>query len=309
MTILSQTSQQRDQARSREDAIWRSTIEEFKSATQHNVPLGGLLAQVKLKPFFKSPVYGDQANQLARLVLPRIGDPDAFKDLFESVKWNNLNEMVAVNRSLSNLYDEVSDELKKQPPPSPAPRATSGNPATSGPGLQRGNVGQLQVSHESPTFQEQLEHSQLTIEQQESYVCDQIADAARSGKLTWDKSPNLESAWFSTCDLSGLNLANAILTNASFHKVNIQDARLGNISKIDGLYVADVSWWRAKEIGPNLLKHLMDCCDPGAKLEGDLPTETTKEEYVKRVKELCRGAGLDCPDASIKFTTAPSPAK
>jgi len=125
VTIITQTLQQRDQERSRQDTIWRGTIEEFKSATQRNVAFGGLLAQVKLKPFFKSTEYGEQANQLARLVLPRVTDRDAFRDLFDSVEWHDLNEMAAVNRTMNTVYDELNARSAKltaaESNPEPAP--------------------------------------------------------------------------------------------------------------------------------------------------------------------------------------------
>jgi pentapeptide repeat protein len=306
VTMLTQTSQQREQARSREDGIWRSTIEEFKSATQRNVPLGGLMAQVKLKPFFKSPVYGDQANQLARLVLPRIGDPDAFKDLFESVEWRSLNEMVIVNRSLSNLYDEVATGLQKlpspdaaqQPPPAPTPSNGRGAPPQPRP------LGQQASSPFSPSIRDELEHSETTIKEEERYVCDRIADAARSGKLTWDKSPNLDRSWFINCDLSGMDFRNAVLTDATFDGVNLDSARLGNITKLDNLSVYNVAWWRAAEISPVLLKALIDCCDAGADSEKYVAEKPSKEAYVKRVTELCKSNNLVCPEATIKFTVA-----
>jgi hypothetical protein len=39
---------------------------EFKTAANRTTPLAGLTPQVKLKPYLKSPIYGEQANELGR---------------------------------------------------------------------------------------------------------------------------------------------------------------------------------------------------------------------------------------------------
>jgi hypothetical protein len=88
-TLIGQTIQQNDAQRSREDLEWRNAVAEFKTAGNAKTLIAGLLPQVRLKPFLNSKNYSDQANQLARLVLPRMGDFDGFTDLFESISWNN----------------------------------------------------------------------------------------------------------------------------------------------------------------------------------------------------------------------------
>ncbi len=302
VTIITQTLQQRDQERSRQDTIWRGTIEEFKSATQRNVAFGGLLAQVKLKPFFKSTEYGEQANQLARLVLPRVTDRDAFRDLFDSVEWHDLNEMAAVNRTMNTVYDELNARSAKltaaesNPEPAPSEHGTKPIPHTPTP------VPAARVSPLIPTPGEEIEHEKTELGIQERYVCDRIDEAFRSKALTWEKRPNLESTWFPNCDLSTVDFRDADLTAADFQNVNLEGAQLGQVTKIDNLVLTDTAWWRAKQIGQSLLSGLMNCCDPGSDGQQNIAQKPTKDEYVKQVLQLCKSSGLACIESSIKFT-------
>ena len=300
VTIIAQTMQQRDQQRSRDDADWRQTIEEFKSASQRNGAMSGLMAQVKLKPFFQSPIYGDQANQLARLVLPRISDPDAFTDLFDSVEWHDLDQMAAVNRSLSSVYDMTTNRLNEltsapKPQPSrPSVRSAALLPPAAAP---------------SQNFVDELQASQAAIQQEERYVCNQMGEAARAGRLTWNKRPNLEGAWFTNCDLERFDFRDAALTLASFNQANLDGALLGNVTDFANVGMYSTEWWNANEISAPLLKDLMESFDPGTDNQNGIPNKPTREEYVKRVTELCKKAKMTCEASTIKFTTSTAATK
>ena len=311
VTIVTQTLQQRDQQRSRDDAAWRSTIEEFKSSAGHNSPLGGLAPQVKLKPFLKSPVYGEQANQLARLVLPRMVDLDAFKDLFESVEWDNLDQMAGVSRSLSATYDEIRTRSSKIPdsdsaPPQPVPSNQLSRNVTPLTGVTSlPNPSQAYRPPDVSTLKEELQHYQDTIFDEERYVCGRLGEAWRSRTLEWkDRRPNFERTWLPNCDLSGLDFGKGNLNNASFQNINLENAKLGRLVQVDNVSIVNSAWWKAADISPTLLQHLIDCCDPGSDNEKDISEKPTKDAYIKRVKELCKGAALQCSDASLKFTAS-----
>jgi Pentapeptide repeats (9 copies) len=294
-TLIGQTIQQNDAQRSREDLEWRNAVAEFKTAGNAKTMIAGLLPQVRLKPFLKSKNYGDQANQLARLILPRIGDFDGFTDLFESITWNNLDEMLTVNRTLNrvdNDYIEALEIINQRE--KAAPVDSKGKPNAS-------NVPVHVSNPDNPTMKEQLEHSRTTISKELTYVCNQIGDASRLGRLKFVKA-NLEDVYFLNCDLSKVDLEHASFANVSFQAVNLEDARLAGGSKDDAPSLSVTEWWKAERISGAFLKDLMEKCDPGSECENNLTEKIGKPDYLKRIETLCERAKISCPAGSIKYT-------
>jgi hypothetical protein len=302
--LWSQIQQQRESLRSREDGEWLAVINEFRSAsTATNAPtIEGLLPQVRLKPFMKSPIYGDQANQLARLLLPRIADPDGFRDLFAAVEWHDLNQMLNVDRGLNRLYDYLGRERRKLE--ASDSRAV---PAGASPGPAAAAGGTRGRSAIDPRV-EQLSSDQGNISSQTSYVCKRIGDMARSGKLP-STGLDLDDCWFNYCDLSRVDWNGATLNGTLFQHVNLEGARFADVTEVENLDIANTAWWQAAELSPSLLKALMENFDPGTETQRELTEKPTKPAYVARVTQLCKTAKMNCPQALIKFTVPASPTK
>lgn len=295
VTLIGQTIQQNDARKSREDLEWRNAVGEFKTTGNPKTMIAGLLPQVRLKPFLKSKDYGEQANQLARLVLPTMGDFDAFTDLFESITWNNLDEMLIVNRTLNRLDNEyleainILEEREKA-----AAVGSNGKPIPIS--------GQARIPNpENPTVKEQLKHSRTTISKELSYVCNQIGEGARSGRMKFVKA-SLEDVYFLDCDLSTVDLEQVRFGNVNFQAVNFEGARLGGGRKDDNPSFSATEWWKAERINETLLRALMDRCDPGSECEKDLTEKIGKQDYLKRIETLCQRAKLSCPVDSVKYT-------
>lgn len=304
--IWSLIQQQRESQRSRENGEWLAVISDFRSvSTATNAPIiEGLLPQVRLKPYLKSPIYGDQANQLARLLLPRIADPDGFRDLFAAVEWHDLDQMLNVDRGLNRLYDYLGRERRKLEAadaravpsgatPGPAPAVTAGG--SRGRGAPDSRI-------------EQFSSDQGNISSQISYVCKRIGETARSGKLP-STGLDLDDCWFHYCDLSKIDWKGATLNGTLFQHVDLEGARFADVTEVDNLDIANTAWWKAAELSPALLKVLTDNFDPGTETQKDLTDKLTKPAYVARVTQLCKAAQVSCPQTSIKFTVPASPAK
>jgi hypothetical protein len=65
------------------------------------------------------------------------------------------------------------------------------------------------------------------------------------------------------------------------------------------------AWWNASEINGALLKYLIHNYDPGT--QSNLIDTPTKEEYVKRINQLCKTANISCNASEIKFTEPVTP--
>jgi hypothetical protein len=102
-----------------------------------------------------------------------------------------------------------------------------------------------------------------------------------------------------------VDFSGASLSSATFQNVNLKDAKLGNITKVDDFTLSDSAWWEASEISAPLLNYLMDNVDPGAQLQANLTQRPTKDEYCHRVSQLFKIANRTCSESSIKFMAAP----
>jgi hypothetical protein len=210
--------------------------------------------------------------------------------------------MLTVIRTLNrvdNEYSEGLDIIKQRE------NATSGD-ANDKPHTANGLA---RVSNpDNPTLKEQLEHSRATISKQLTYVCNQIGDRARSGRLKFVKA-NLEDVYFLNCDLSKVDLEHATFANVVFQAVNLEDARLAGGAKDDSPTFSATSWWKAERINGILLKALINTCDPGSECEKDLTEKIGKPDYLKRIETLCENAKISCPVNSVKYTEQDPSAK
>jgi hypothetical protein len=300
VTLFSQVQQQRDAQRNKEDAEWRAAILELRTAGKEKT-IASLLPQVRLKPFLNSKAYGAEANDLARLLLPRIADPDSFRDLFRSVNWHGLDEMVTVNRSLSRYWSTVANHLKTA-----HAIADSGGGASGSGHVADRPAPTKSTAPPTPSLNETLDIEGMEREQelclrQLTFVSRAIAERVRRG--TWSAvDADLEGAWFNDCDFSDVDFRGANLTDAGFSAVNLKGAHL-NVEKIDNAGFR-CNWWDAAEISDPLLATLIANRDPGVlQGEGFAPIPT-KEAYMARIQQLCAALKKPCPRESITYTTA-----
>jgi hypothetical protein len=303
VTLWNQAQQQRESQRSKDDEAWRSAISEFKSASDKRTGIAGPLSEVRLKPFLKSPIYGDQANQLARLLLPHIADVEGFKDLFDSVKWQSLSEMASVDRSINRYYDYLTSQSKSLEGERSAAVSASGVAAAGSSALPSPPAAANQRVSSIDSRKATLDEEQSHVLKEILYVSRRMSENAHAGALS-TKNLDLEDTWLNGCDLSRLDLSGAILTNSLLQNVDLTGARLTSVTEIDNLSINATAWWNAGEISPPLLRALMDFADPGLD-GGKISGWPTKEQYIAKVVHLCELAKMDCPEGKIKFTVAP----
>jgi hypothetical protein len=280
-TLWNQSQQQSETRMVQEDSEWRSAISAFSSASA-KTSVDGAMAQVRLKPFFQSERYGEQATQLARLMLPHIADQEAFEDLFNTVSWHNPGEMAKVTKGLKPILFATLSAIEKMD------SSPVGGPPVRG--LSQG-----------PTLKERAEEDRDSVKSEITFVCNKIAESTRKNQYS-PAGLDFRGAFFNDCDLSNAILNGADLTDAEFQFVTLDGAHLTNVTGVDTTFWYNTAWWQAQEIGAALLKKLMDEYDPGSQNESAQTSKPTKPEYMERAMQLCKSASIQCSNTTIKFT-------
>jgi hypothetical protein len=229
LTLIVQGWQFRESERNKreevEDAQWAEAV---KLISQGGKVSPGVIA---LSPFLKLPRYQNTARETAIQLLANSSDPILYTDLFGAafvpVGWNNLDQILKLDRALLTRGQPLYDK----------------------------------------TYNETTEHNDLTkLSAQEKEVldylndvmpkmCAQIGSVLRSPRPT-GVSLDLSAIRFTNCDLRGIDLSGANMENTAMVFVDLAGADLSNITRCEGAYFFHTAWWEAKSISPTLLAHL-----------------------------------------------------
>jgi hypothetical protein len=299
VALITQTLQQRDAERNRRNEAWRATVDEFRDSPTRR-GLSALTAQARLRPFLQSKDYGQQANQLAMLIVPELSRFEEFQELFDLITWDNLNQIVMVNRKLSGIAEHIYAEIKsakaRRSASEDANRKASVLPSARVPPPYNGPL---------ESIEEQMESDATILRKEAAYVCAKFVEAAKVKKLLWGRGPYLNNAWFPDCDLSGIDFSGADLTEADFSNTNLSGTHFSRVTQFGSLLVENSNWWDVADISAPLLDWLINYADPGSGYQSGVQNKPSKGDYFKKVKGLCNAAGLVCPDERIKYTERP----
>lgn len=249
---------ERDKREASEDAQWADAI---KTISQNDKLTPTVIA---LNPFLKSPRYTELARATALQLLANSNDQNTFTDLFGAVfvpvGWNNIDQLVKLNRALlareRPLRDRTYDSKKDT------------------------NDDTKLTPQEHATWN-------YVLGAQRS-ICSQAASVLNRPRPS-GANLDFSGVSFFDCDCSGIDLKGANLERAELSWVDLKGAELSDIRHFDGLYVYHADWWDAKSISPQLLEFLekdhTSQYREGAEY-GPKSVKFTKEQYEANIARL-----------------------
>jgi hypothetical protein len=252
---FSQTENSKKEAA--EDAQWAAAVKTLSDAKKLSP------AAAILNPFLKSKGrHTASAKQMTFELLIKSEDTQEFTDLFQSafepVSWENLPQILELDRTLSSKI---------------APLATkSWDMKTSSNDLQKLN----------PTEQEQWNRTLQQFSQLGTAIAP-LLKARRPEHAQLD----LRSTDFRNCDWKSADLSNANLDAAQLVRVNLDGADLSGVTHFDNAYFEGTPWWEANRISPELLKFLKTSFPYSADYwNGKDARQVTPKEYEASVDRL-----------------------
>jgi len=286
MEIQQQTiAVQRDtvevQKKATENEQWREATKTF---TQGCSLANGIAAVALLKAFLAEGTHREEARSMAVHILGNITYEDIFNDLFQATfdtqaaeteiddkTWAKIQDAIKVSKNLKYVYNQWNSNSnvrfgEKGPRPSEYVPAL----ATPQPDRQERNPEYMisQIIREVDIVGRFLAAHLRLPRSKEKYRID-FTDAT-----LWD------------CDLSGIDLSNAILEKTSFYNVKLDGVDLSQVTEFKGSYWGNSAWWRAKIISPELLKYLKTQYAFNKSTKYEDTVTATREEYNTNISRL-----------------------
>ncbi|HVP56043.1 MAG TPA: pentapeptide repeat-containing protein [Candidatus Eisenbacteria bacterium] len=239
--------QAKQQADAAEDASWADALK-LLSGSEKVSP-----AAVLLKRFSQSPRYSEEARRTALGLLSiKTTDPEAFQSLFgsvfEPVSWENLPQILEIDRQ---LYQKIRPLLTRFEKLNPSEKA-----------------------------QYESLNSELV------FISNGLALLLKAPRPPAQVLDFHSAALWST-DLQGADLSGADLTDGNFGSLNLRGANLSGITKFNGgPNFAWSAWWEASQVSPQLRDYLEKNFRFDSKLTYASGRKYTEPEYQADLTRL-----------------------
>jgi len=251
---------EKDKREAAEDAQWADAVKTISNDGKLSPTV------IALNPFLKSPRHGDDARAYAVQVLANTSDKSLFTDLFGAafvpVGWNNFEHLLKLDRA---LHTRVGPLDRKSYDP-----ATSTNDFTK----------------LTPEEKQTEEYGGDALKK----ICSQIASVLGTPRPR-GVNLDLSATYLYNCDMGGVDLSAADISQASLIHVDIKGAKLADVNHFDGVYFFKVAWWEAENISPALLEFLEENADSKYKEDfkyGPKYRTFTPDQYEAEVRRLKR---------------------
>jgi hypothetical protein len=186
-----------------------------------------------LTSMLNSPSYGATARSISLNLLVHIADPTSFEALFSALAASTtLENFSDLSRLSRRLTDGLSDSRRK------IADQEAEKPTTP----SQGKI--------SPKLLE------ASLNEEVRMVADSIIAFIRRTPRNGTQMLDLRGANLSTQDLRNLNLSNTDISGATFADSTVVGIDLSNVKTFDDSTWSGVEWWRAKNIGSELLEYL-----------------------------------------------------
>jgi hypothetical protein len=211
---------------------------------------------------FTTEPYRSEARQLGRDILLKTKSYDRFQDLFrtvsEPVTQDNLVQVIGLLRKvhenvgpLLTLYNESKDPTRL--------------PA------------------------EQLADYKLLVSER-TFLSVSVAAVLRQARDP--ATPlDLSDLGFDICDLTGADLRNATIANASWNRVNLDGADLRGIADFQNCWFYNTAWWHASHIDKPLLRFLAEKFPFAEDQFPSSPQPISQKDYDENLARLQALAG------------------
>ena len=218
-------------------------------------------AGVLLESFAKSNRYGARAYKLSLQTLVKTDDQQLFANLFGSVfdpvDWNNLSQVLELNRILDSNRNSLSlrswDASKHADDPSKVNQAE----------------------------RNERDHLNAKVKFITTKVAPVLKGPRPAGVKLDLRSVDLWGGDFQGADLSGANLSYADLTS-----LDLRGANLTGITEYQGASCVATAWWQASRIGQGLLDYLVKACSFEDNESYASSQSTSKSDYADKVEQL-----------------------
>jgi hypothetical protein len=270
-TLLFQIFQFTENTKKTQDAAEVGQFREALQAFQSNQPFGGrsVVPAVQLTSFLNSPQYGQAAKQALVTYLPMVGSLGEFKSLysrlFPNIRYSDLPDLVGVARNQLTILRDMLNQ-------------------------QESAKKQVDLSKKTPGAAAAMATAQAQVDKMEgelSLLDDALRIVTAGIASSLRQRPPAEQADLSHAELFAANLRAmdfgiTDLTGTWLDYCDISDADLSQIHSFEGSVWSRAQWWRAKAIGPGLIRYLRTGYGFDAKLDYNGP-KPTKEEYHRLV--------------------------
>ena len=297
-----------------EDTQWRDLLTSLRGSP--DVFDADVTVAPRLRSFFNSARYGDQARDISLRLMGRLTNTAGFKELyniaFPVLTPEALPKVLDVARALvatrakvmsecNNLSARYQDEL-----PSDAVYGfcTFGLPVTEFTKNFKSNF---------PTQALELRQAVKDLQDNVNFITSYHISPYLKSHYSLDNSEkrdeqselNLSDLYIIGQDWSNLDLSRFYLERTGFDNVNLTNANL-TMMKYYGIYFLASNWWEARNINQNLLDVLVEHQFPFFQnYRFEVVKAPSIDRYKARVAELCQPLRPVCRPENLKFGPLP----
>jgi hypothetical protein len=315
-TIIIQNEQIGASRQQQEDTEWRDLLTSLKG-TSDSVYSDPTVAP-RLRSFFGSRTYGDQAKAIAGRLMGHISNPDGFTDLFAAVFGEvdaaNVGSVLDIGRELTTsrqaLTLQCNDLLKNADIPYDPALGECGTDA------EESLVSQAIQKFKVPAQFGSLHQSSRQLARESWILESKILPFLRANyhvPRDFRRSPGLNlsgqsflMADFTQLDLTGFKVAGTVFDTVDFTGAIIapDDWTRGGPQAVDQPDFRGSIWWEAQSVEPTLLGFLILRYYPYASPTARYPVgyKITQPSYAAKVSTLCKASEIPCPSL-LKFGT------
>jgi hypothetical protein len=217
----------RRQADAAEDARWGDALRTLSQSDKLSP------SAVVLKGFAGSAKYGPLARQSGVQLLLRTDDSTVFRDvfvsIFEPLNWDNLPQVLEIDRILYSQYDALLLKALGYPK-------------------------ELSFDINRLDKDETVRYQRVGAEL--DFILSKMVPVLKGPPRPKGMPLDLQNVGLVNGDLQGTDLSGANITHANFSNANLKGANLSGITEFINSQFSGSSWWEAAQMSPELLEHL-----------------------------------------------------
>jgi hypothetical protein len=237
-------------------------------------------AGVLLKSFAKSNRHGADAYKMAVQLLVTKDDQQQFESLFgsvfEPVDWNNLSQVVDLNRILDSRWKSLNYRSLYAK-------------SEAGEAWQVGEAGEAKQTSDVKKLTQaewqELEHLSTKLQ----FIATKFAPVLKGPRPVGVKL-DLRSVDLWTGDFQGADLSGANLSDADLTALDLKGANLTGITEYQRAAFVGTAWWQASRIGKGLLAYLVKTYPYDRHVAYGSSQETTEPDYRAQIYRLGQSA-------------------
>jgi hypothetical protein len=289
-----------------EDTQWRDFLNSLSKSP--DVFDSDVTVAPRLRSFFHSTRYGDQARDISIRLMGRLTNAAGFRELYDlafaNVTPDGFSQILGIEREITATANDIESECAN----------LTGHynlPAEADHGLCTLAIPVQDFTKftgpEFPTRVLKLRQALQGSYAVEEFISPKIASYLREnysvGAATPERRPlDLAQIVLANTELLNVDLSNADIQGTRFQNVNLSGSDL-RTTRYLGVSFFVSSWWDVKTIDQSLLDLLIEYqypfFSPSFKYAPSL--EPTRNHYSARIAELCQPMRAACKPENLKF--------